>query len=187
MKRNIKILSTLILACTIMFTSGLAIGHFYAAAEPVPVVKKITIDEYHQMINDKESFVVYIGRASCKFCSITSASLDEVADEALPVYDLELEPYYQTPQYDEIKEEFGIYYVPSFKYIEKGELKYHMNPPLNSNYYIEGSDRAAMRKEMIEKIQSFIRGAAGTGPVVDEEVMTDELNAEPVAVGTKGD
>lgn len=146
-----------------------------------PTVNKIGIDEYHDLIAGKKEFILYIGRSSCHYCAIVSASLDKFADQGLPIYSLELERYYPSKEYDSIKEELGIVYVPSFKYIKNGATVYNLNSPLNDQYFESGSNRAQMRAEMESKISSFIHGALGTGEVVNEKIKTDTIDAEVVS------
>lgn len=146
-----------------------------------PTVKKIGIEEYHDLIEDKKEFILYIGRSSCRYCAIVSASLDKFVNQGIPIYSLELEQYYPSKEYDSIKDELGIVYVPSFKYINNGAAVYYMNSPLDDQYYESGSDRTQMRVEMESKILAFIHGALGTGEIVNEEIKKDTVDAEAVS------
>jgi predicted bacteriocin transport accessory protein len=146
-----------------------------------PTVEKIGIEEYRDLIASKKEFILYIGRSSCHYCAIVSASLDNFVDQGIPIYSLELEQYYPSKEYDSIKAELGIVYVPSFRYIKNGDAVYNMNSPLNDQYYESGSNRTQMRVEMESKILAFIRGALGTGEVVNEKIKTDKIDAEAVS------
>jgi len=161
-----------------IFIIGLTVGHGQIKQEPAVII--INLDEYHRLVETKKSFVLYIGRASCKNCAITSLVLGNCLNDTLPIYHLELEKYHQSPEYDEIKAELKIVYVPSFKYIEFGNIKYHMNSPLNGSYFSEDSNKQTILLETEVKIKEFIDGATGTGPVINEEVITNELKAEPL-------
>lgn len=163
--------------------SALLLGGFIIGKKSVyipPTVKKIGIEDYHELIEDKEDFILYIGRSSCSYCAIVSASLDKFVDEGVPIYSFELEQYYQSEMYNAIKDELDIVYVPGFKYIKDGVIVYNMNSPLNDQYYESGSDRTQMREEMESKILAFIHGILGTGEVINEKVKTEVIEAEVV-------
>lgn len=153
----------------------------FCKKEPL-YVHDISYSEYQEMVNNKDTFILYIGRASCPNCSITSSRLPYAVNREVTICKLELEPYYQTEEYEKIKDDLGISYVPAFKYIENGEIKYQMNSPLKDNYFTEDANRQFLQSQIDTNIQSFIKGSLGYGPIIDEDPYSDEINAQPIII-----
>lgn len=134
----------------------------------------ISIEEYQKYMDHKSSFILVIERPSCRYCAIVTSAVHRIKDSSLPIYLMDLEPYWGTEQYDLIKSELQVNYLPSFKYIENGNIKYNMNSPLDPGYYEStGDQRRKLYNEMENKIQEFIAGAVGVGPVVNEALLQD--------------
>lgn len=140
----------------------------------------VNYEELKDTLQNKDSFILYIGRPSCKICAIVSNSLHKFIDNKLPIYILDMEPYRDTDQYETIKKELNFYFMPNFKYYEYGEQLYHMNSPLDDSYFSESAPRMDLKESMEIKIQQFIDGAAGTGQVINEPVKTPQINGEKV-------
>lgn len=181
-KTRLSILLSLLAAVTIL-ASACARTNAEPKAETAETgVKVIDYEEYRNLIENKETFVVDIARISCPFCSVVYYLHDKIDSKNLPVYYLDLEKYYNMPAYEEHKGELGITYVPTFFYVENGEVKYTMNNPLDEAYYDEnvtGDTRMELQKKALDKINAFIAGAAGEGEVINEELMNDTIIATP--------
>ncbi|XBX10682.1 hypothetical protein QMP26_41855 (plasmid) [Enterocloster clostridioformis] len=137
-------------------------------------IVSISIEDYHKYLNDKASFILVVERPSCRYCAIVTSAVHQIKNSSLPIYLMDLEPYWGTEEYDLIKSELQVNYLPTFKYIEDGNIKYNMNSPLDTGYYeAAGEQRSKLYHEMEDKIQKFMQGAAGKGPVVNEPLLQD--------------
>lgn len=137
-------------------------------------VTTISVEEYNQYVNDKTSFILVVERPSCRYCAIVTSAVYQINDCELPIYLMDLEPYWETEEYDRIKNELQVSYLPSFKYVKNGNIVYNMNSPLDTGYYeSSGKQRRKMYHEMEDKIHKFLAGATGKGPVVNEELLQD--------------
>ena len=138
-------------------------------------VHEIDIDEYRAHIKNGAKGIFVYSRSSCKYCAIATGELSKFADGRLPIYFLNLEKYYLTEDYAPIKKELDFDYLPAFRYIENGKMTYNLNSPVDSTYFdASGDEKQAIYNEMIEKVNAFIDGAAGLGPVINEEVTSEE-------------
>ena len=55
-----------------------------------------------------------------------------------------------------------------------------MNSPLGSGYYeAAAADRLKLYQDMEKKIQGFFNGIAGTGPVINEPLLTGTVIGIP--------
>lgn len=114
--------------------------------------------------------VIYVGRAECPYCSLVTDYMRSVTDLPLPVFYVSLEPYYNSPYYDDFKAELGIDGVPTFIYYKDGEQVYQMDSPVTPGYFEEsGQDRVDAYNLMAEKIGAFIMGCADDNPEAVEE------------------
>lgn len=139
-------------------------------------VTDIGRDEFDKLIAEKKTFIVMLGRVSCKQCAIVDYVYKDMKGEKVKLYFLDLERYYGSDEYDAIKDEVGINYVPTFFYYEDGVQKYCMNNPLPDGYYDEDQDaegRRYLRNKTAENISDFIKGATGDGEVVNEVPTSD--------------
>ena len=194
MKKRLTLLAGMIAVLTAV--SGAALTGCSAGAKNVNTATEalsgrargISFEEYQKLSSDGEDFFILIARPSCKFCAIVDDYiLMDLPDPGKPVYYLSLEPYRFTDEYEEIKSVLDIDFVPTFQYYEGGHMKYNLNCPLEDEY-LTSKDNAvltARHKEMEEKIQSFINGATGKGPVISEEVKrpeeTNVIDAQPIS------
>ncbi len=139
-------------------------------------VHEIDIDEYRNLMEQGAKGIFVYSRASCKYCAIVTSELSTFADGRLPIYYLNLEKYYLTDSYEEIKKELDFDYVPTFRYIEDGKMVYNLNSPLDGTYFDAiGDDRRQIYDEMMASVKAFIDGAAGDGPVVNEEILRADV------------
>lgn len=114
--------------------------------------------------------VIYVGRAECPYCSLVTDYMRSVTDLPLPVFYVSLEPYYNSPYYDDFKAELGIDGVPMFIYYKDGKQAYIMDSPVTPGYFEEsGQDRVDAYNLMAEKISAFIMGCADDNPEAVEE------------------
>ncbi len=147
--------------------------------------KLIDIERYRAII-EKQDCIVLIGRASCSYCAIADLVMEELTnniDTDIALYKLDLESYYKTPDYEDIKKELGISYVPTVLYIKNGNLTYAINSPVAGEYFDEDSDgakREAIREEARDKISDFIDGCTGRGEVINEELRREVIEAKPL-------
>jgi len=163
-----------------------AAGSFYigrvTATEYTPMIQTVNYDELNDMIEDGESFIAYYHRSSCQMCAIVSDSLPKYAGLGIPVVSFNMEDYMGTDEYDQIKESLNFTYFPTFKYYSDGKEAANLNCPLSGDYYDTeyGPDRQRERKRMEEKLESFIKGAAGLSPIVHEEPLQPVIYGEEV-------
>ena len=102
--------------------------------------------------------------------------------QKLPIYYLNLEQYINTSTYESIKAELEVTYLPAIKYVEHSVLKYNLNNPLNTDYFkYDGATRLTLYQQMLDKVNAFIDGACGDGPILNEVPVTElqHINATP--------
>lgn len=138
--------------------------------------REITLAEYRNQKDSGSSFTLIVERPSCRYCAVvTSAIYKNTYD--VPVYLLNLEPYLDTPEYERVKEELEVTYLPAFKYITNGEIRYNMNNPLESGYYeAAGTERQDLYRKMQDKIEAFFFGLSGNGPVINEALLDGTIH-----------
>lgn len=94
---------------------------------------KISYDEFNKLLEDKESFVLYIGSTTCHNCKSFSPKFEEVIDE----YDIDDVKYVEIDKFsDEDKDSFNktinVSGTPTVVFIEDGEEK-SMTNRINGN------------------------------------------------------
>lgn len=145
--------------------------------------KKVSYPEATEYIQTGNDVVVYIGRPSCQFCAIVSDALWSGFNTEIPIYYLSLEPYRQTSEYEKIKQEFGVAYIPAFLYFQNGQMTYSLNCPLDTSYYsVSGDEQRRLYNEMEQQIQKFLDGCMGKGTIVNEPLL--EESGQPVHSST---
>lgn len=123
--------------------------------------------------------VIYIGRAACPYCSLVTDYMRSVTELPLPVYYVSLEPYYNSPYYEDFKAELGISSVPTFIYYKDGAPQYYMKSPVAEGYFDEsGQERVDAYNEMTDRIRAFIEGCAKDDPAAVESVWADAEETE---------
>lgn len=149
-------------------------------------IQKITIDSFRELKNSGNDFVLYIGRPSCRYCAIVSSYVYTMKNPPLPVYYISLEPFLGHEEYETIKRELDTVYLPCFKYISDREIQYNLNNPLDSSYYdLDGPERMKLYRQMQDKINAFLDGAAGQAPPINESPASEEIvTAIPVKENT---
>lgn len=136
--------------------------------------------ETFRILNEENKFtcVIYVGRAECPYCSLVTDYMRSVTELPLPVFYVSLELYYNSPYYDDFKEELGIDSVPTFIYYKDGEPNYYMDSPVTPGYFNEsGQDRVDAYQKMTEKISTFIMGCAEDNPAAVEPLFEDMAEA----------
>lgn len=148
-------------------------------------IQEITIDNFRELKNSGHDFVLYVGRPSCRYCAIVSSYILTMKSPPLPVYYISLEPFLECKDYEDIKKELDTVYLPCFKYVSGGEIRYNLNNPLDSSYYdLDGPERMKLYQQMQEKINAFLNGAAGQAPPMNEVPAAEMVTAIPVKENT---
>lgn len=145
-------------------------------------ISYITAEEFHQMRDAKASFVLYVGRSSCQYCAITFSILSTLTDLPVDIKVLDLEPYYGTEQYQLIKDELGISYVPAFFYFDNAQPKYFMNSPVSDTYFNSDKNRDSELNKVREKIIGFIDGAAGLSLPINEAPQKMTVSPDSIEI-----
>ena len=143
-------------------------------------VRQISYEDFQLLKERKEDFFLLIARPSCKYCAIVDDYIiNALPDPGRPFYYLNLESYRYTMKYDRIKEDLGIEFVPTIQYFEDGNRLYNLNNPLDGDYFNNSGSDANLKihREMEQKIQAFVDGVNGTGPVVNEEISRSKETA----------
>lgn len=137
-------------------------------------IRVINYDDYQKLLSEKDRFLVEVSRDTCPYCMNLSYIIKDMDTHGIDVYVLNLEEYRGTGFYDEVKKQFGITYVPTLFFIEKGVVRYCLNSPLKENLASVSSaeERAEIRQQAAEKVDAFILGAIGEGELINEEPMT---------------
>ena len=163
--------------------AGFAQGHEAGVREiSLSRTRKITYEEYEKLLDGKEDFFLLVARPTCRFCAIVDEYLSfrDNSDLPAPVYFLSLESIRGTDRYDEVKHDIGLDFVPTFRYYKGGKSLYNLNNPLDGSYFEEGAtneSRNAAYAEMAEKVEAFLSGAVGNGPVINEDVLVAETGS----------
>lgn len=127
--------------------------------------------------------VIYVGRAECPYCSLVTDYMRGVTDLPIPVFYVSLEPYYNSPYYDDFKAELQIDGVPTFIYYKDGQQVTQMQSPVPDGYFeASGQDRVDLYNTMVEQIGDFIISCAN-----DEPVAADEESESSEAAGAEGE
>lgn len=158
-------------------------GFYFGTKQEIPrSIQEITIDDYYKMKDNGISFALYIERPSCRYCAVVSSYTLTMKNLPLPVYYISLEPFWESDDYETVKKELETTYLPCFKYISHGEIQYNLNSPLDSSYYnLDGPGRMELYRQMQDRIDAFLNGAAGQGPVIDETPASDgTVKATPI-------
>lgn len=165
-----KLIMLLLLTALIFY-----VGFFTGSLEQHGHVREITLEQYRGMKAGGSQFILLVGRPSCRYCAIISSAVLTMDCDALPIYYLSLEQYINTEEYDTIKVELDVTYLPAMKYIEDCTIRYNLNNPLDSGYFeCDGPDRLILYEQMVDKVIAFIDGAAGSGPVIHEIPISEE-------------
>ena len=194
-KGSVYIIAILLLSVALLLES-MAIFRLSSAENNEAITKETsetkieTIDRtgFDELCAKKQSFIVMFGRVSCKQCAVVEYVLDNIKDSPIPIYKFDMEKCYGTDEYDAIKNEVGINYVPTLFYYEDGEQKYCKNNPLPDGYYDSeqtAEGRHALRVTTRENIEAFINGAIGKGEVINEIPTSDTLVAKEVPADAK--
>ena len=111
----------------------------------------ITYEEILNKIEEKETFLVYIGRDSCKYCKIFTPIMTTILEESnlqTPIYYFFTQEYKNKineevsgaqEEWDAIKSRLGIEYTPSFIFYKNGEPTYYES--FLEDDYLEASDK----------------------------------------------
>lgn len=171
MGKRAKLIQYTIISISILFVSYCAGVKTGAKMEYKRHAREITMDEYKKQKDSGSDFVLIVERPSCRYCAVvTSAIYQNTYD--IPVYLLNLEPYLDTPEYDRVKAELEVTYLPGFKYVTGGKIQYNMNNPLESGYYeATGMERQNLYWKMQDKIKAFFAGLYGNSPVINETLL----------------
>lgn len=123
--------------------------------------------------------VIYVGRAECPYCSLVTDYMRGVTDLPIPVFYVSLEPYYNSPYYDDFKAELQIDGVPTFIYYKDGQQVTQMQSPVPDGYFeASGQDRVDLYNTMAEQIGDFIISCANDEPVTADEESSEAAGAE---------
>lgn len=171
-----KIIMLLLMAALIFYA-----GFFTGSLERRGHVREITLEQYRGMKAGGSQFILLVGRPSCRYCAIISSAVLTMDCDALPIYYLSLEQYVNTEEYETVKAELEVTYLPAMKYIEDCTIRYNLNNPLDPGYFeCDGPDRLILYGQMVDKINRFIDGAAGDGPVTHETPISEESHITAV-------
>lgn len=144
-------------------TDGISKGIEQDRAGQVQTMEYATFKKLNEQ--NKLTCIIYVGRAACPYCGLVTDYMRSVTDLQIPVYYVSLEPYYNSPYYDDYKDELEIDYVPTFIYFKDGEPQYYMDSPVPAGYFDEsGEDRVNGYHEMVSTISSFIQGCIDGEP-----------------------
>lgn len=155
--------------------------HFDTVKGQNQCVQEITIEDYRELIAGRNEFFLYVGRPSCRYCAVVSSYVLTMESPPLPVYFISLEPFWGCDDYEAIKSELETTYLPCFKYVSEGQIRYSLNSPLDTAYFdLDGPGRMELYARMKEKINAFFNGSIGLGPVIDETPpVTETVHALP--------
>lgn len=182
---NKRFIIIFILCTVISFTLGYYISSKSHAQNDFHT-QEISYEELHKLMADGAPFILFVGRPSCRYCAVVASAVLTMDCEKLPIFYFSLEQFINTRQYESIKDELEITYLPSFKYIKNGAITYNLNNPLDYDYFEhDGAERLYLYNQMMNKVNNFINGAFGNGPVIDEPLITESksINAIPVEGG----
>lgn len=100
------------------------------AKEETHGLQVISYKSYQEKQQDKETFLVYIGRDTCSYCRLLTPELEQIKGRIkVPFYYFNCITYREAikegqehaqEEWDEIKEEVGFTYIPCLFYYEKG-------------------------------------------------------------------
>lgn len=175
-----KIIMLLLITALVFY-----VGFFTGSFERRGHVREITLEQYRDMKAGGSQFILLVGRPSCRYCAIISSAVLTMDCYSLPIYYLSLEQYVNTEEYDTIKAELEVTYLPVMKYIEDCTIRYNLNNPLDSGYFeCDGPARLILYEQMVDDINAFIDGAAGDGPVIHETPISEDghITAVPLPV-----
>lgn len=83
-------------------------------------ITEVNFDDYIQKIENKESFVLYIGSANCSHCSSFRPKLDKVVSKyALDIYYLDISKI-ENEQYEKLKNKVFLTGTPTIVFIKDG-------------------------------------------------------------------
>ena len=114
-------------------------------------IKTIVPEELYEKIDNKETFILYIGKTQCKWCSVVAPILNDIDYNTIPIYYLNTGYYGEnypkdenSPVFKEVKKQHQILKetliytnVPSFRYVKDGEVIYGMGNPLPGSFFEE--------------------------------------------------
>ena len=137
--------------------TGYAALQNYEAKDPLPFVD-VTVKDIHKLMEDKESFVLFVSFSTCPWCNAVLTRFIDVANEAgikvaslntrknpewesnmdIDDYDLFVADFDEQLEYD--TEGFKHLYVPHVFFVKEGEVVYdHQGalPEMGSDPYME--------------------------------------------------
>ena len=124
-------------------------------------IKTIIPNELYEKMNNKETFILYLGKTQCKWCSIVAPILNDIDYKEIPIYYLNTGYYGENYPENEndpvflevkrlhqvLKETAWYSSVPSFRYIENGEVVYGIRNPLPSTYFTEEATEESKQQD----------------------------------------
>ena len=118
MKKILRIL--FIMVISILFVTG-------CKDKKSPHIKDISLSKFEDKINNKESFVLYIGNENCSHCTAYMPTLKKVLDKYnIDIYHLDNSKLSEK-EYLEFKEYISISGTPTIVFIENGEEETALN------------------------------------------------------------
>lgn len=108
-------------------------------------IKKINLDEYNKLIDNKETFILEVMRQSCSHCEILKPRLEEVAKEYnINIKSIDLDSIKNVIELEEFTEKTSDG-TPTIIFYEKGEEK-------SVAYRIVGS---VTKQKLVEKFKDM--------------------------------
>lgn len=133
-------------------------------------IKSITFDEYKQMINSKETFIVYVGRSDCQDCKLFDEYIEKlIIPENIKFVKMDIKKYRDQSKkkntsanesdiYTNIKKTFNLSWVPTIYKIKGGNIisKFQY---LDSEYHSLNEEDKTQRKKYYENnFKIFLKG-----------------------------
>lgn len=155
--------------------------------------------DFYEKIENEETFVLYLGKNNCKWCTIVYPLLSQAETYNIPIYYINTSYYgnaytsEEDPNYSIELNDFvlnkhmefqktALYTgVPSIRYIEKGKVVYGISNPLSGAYYEEDADddiRAQAKQQALNKISQFfidIKNGSKKLPQEKKDIWTNYL------------
>lgn len=114
------------------------------------------------MMDEDESFVLYIGRDDCFDCNEFKPHLDEFLSDnpGMYIYYLDIKEFYHSDDkhyYEEIKQLLEYDWTPSLRFVYEGEIESKYQYLDNNFYDIEDSkERIKTQNEFIESFKDWM-------------------------------
>ncbi|MEG2351203.1 MAG: thioredoxin family protein [Bacilli bacterium] len=117
-----KIFKTVCLVLTLIIVSGCA-----KKVDNEFKFKKISLNDFKQMIVDKKSFAIYVGNDSCSACVAYKPTLTKVANEhKLTIYYLDNSKL-SSDEFKDFSNYLNVTGTPTIAFIENGEEETSLN------------------------------------------------------------